>query len=192
VKRNLPTQWLITDSKKIEPLQAALKLPKNSGVILRDYDLSENERLELGKKLLKICRDKKMPLLVANSPRLALSLKADGVHFPEHAHEDLKRWRGKKKTWLLTASAHSPRAVRTAYAKGADAVLISPIFTAPSVYSLKKPLGTVRAIHYIYRPLPAYALGGADIAKLKGLKMVGFKGFAGISWVKKPMRIRNS
>jgi thiamine-phosphate pyrophosphorylase len=174
---------MITDSKMVEPLAAALSLPKNSGVILRDYDLSENERFALGKKLLKICRKKKMPLLVANDPRLAVRLKAGGAHFPEYALDDIRRWRGKRQGWIITAAAHSPGAVRKAYASGATAVLISPVFAASS-HRMEKPTGIMRSIHYIYRLIPAYALGGTNPSRLKALKMAGFMGFAGISWSK--------
>ena len=176
---------MITDSKKIEPLAAARKLPRNSGIILRDYDLDYKTRLKLGIALKKICASKKIPLLIARDTKLALKLNADGIHFPQYLHSEIHKWRSKKPNWIITASAHFPIFMNTAIIAGANAMLISPIF-ATSSYPEKKPIGIIRAQSYIYdvnNHIIAYALGGAKPSHLKALKAAGFKGFAGISWV---------
>lgn len=182
MKKKLPEQWLITDSKTIDPIIAAEKLPKNSGIILRDYELSEKEKLEIGKVLKKICIRKKLVFLVAKEPKLALMLKADGIHLPEFMRGEIHKWRSKKPDWIITAAVHSPRAALYAQENSADAIFVSPILPTKS-HLLKKPLGMIGGTHYIYRGINAYGLGGLNMAHHKALKMAGFRGFAGISWV---------
>jgi len=187
MKKSLPARWMITDSKTIDPIAAAKNLPKDSGIILRDYDLGFEKRFTLGIELKKISQQKKIPLLIAGDAKLALKLNADGVHFPEFARAQIRRWKNKKPEWIITASTHSRQAVKFAYENGADAVLVSPIFSTASDLS-KKPLGIFRARNYInnyiYKRIFAYALGGVQPHHEKALRMADFCGFAGISWVK--------
>ncbi len=171
---------------KIDAAKAARNLPRNSGIILRDYDLSFEKRLALGLVLKKICIGGKISLLVAKDPELAIKLGADGIHMPEYLIGEIHKWRAKKPNWIITASAHCRRAVKSAIMEGADAVLISPIFKTSS-HPEKKPLGISRSMTYIYtvnRHIAAYALGGVDASHAKALRMAGYKGFAGISWVR--------
>lgn len=184
MRRILPGEWMITDAKIIDPLKAASTLPINSGIILRDYDMGRDKKLQLGRELKKICVRKKLILLVANDPQLAIKIKADGIHLPEHAVGKIRFWRQKKNRWIITAAAHSRRAVKYAAKNGADAVMISPVFITAS-HAEKKPLGILRAMKFINyedkKTLAAYALGGVKNKHDNLLKMAGFQGFAAIS-----------
>lgn len=186
MQKLFPTQWLITDSKTIDPIKAAQKLPPNSGIILRDYELSAVKRFELGKVLKEICIKKRAPLLIAKDTNLALKLKADGVHFPEFAIKEIHQWKHKKPFWIITASTHSRLSVNRAKIAGADAVFLSPIFKTPS-HPYKKPISIMGAnmlLLGIKRHIYVYALGGVKPFHLKALKLADFKGFGGISWIK--------
>ena len=174
-------RFMITDSARVDPIAAAKNLPPDSGIILRDYDLSFGERLELGLQLKKICRQKNIPLLVAKDLKLALALNADGMHFPELMLADARRMKFKKADWLVTIAAHSKIAVLKAYNSNLDAVLISPVLKTAS-HPHKKPIGIHRASLFICRGLPSYALGGISFIHKKQLKDKGFCGFAGIDW----------
>ena len=183
-KKKLPIFWMITDSSRIDVIKAAEKLPRNSGIILRDYNMSDEERLSLGLCLKKICIRKKIILLVARDAKLAIKINADGIHLPEYMANKINFWRNKKPYWLITTTAHSAKSVKYAANYGANAVLISPIFATAS-HPEKRPLGILRAMKFMFfvnkKTLVAYALGGIKPKHDIMLKMAQFQGFAAIS-----------
>ena len=172
---------LITDTKKIDPIAAASRLPINSWVILRDYDLSFEERYQLGIQLKKICIQKKLKLLVAKDSLLATKLNADGMHFPEFMIPKISFWRNKKPQWIITAATHCHKSCRDAIIYGADSVLISPIFKTIS-HPDKKPIGALiaRKIAGKYHK-KAHGLGGVTRTNAKTLQVLGFYGFSAVS-----------
>lgn len=179
----LPDIIYITDSKDHDPLKAAKKLKPGSIVILRDYELSDTKRFSLGKELQGICRKRRLLLLVAKTPELAEELGADGIHLPEFMVGKAARIRKKHPYWLITASAHSGKAVSNAVMAGAHAVLISPVF-ATSSHKGTKPLGLHRTKKMILPYIYCYALGGCNPRQLPLLKAFGFQGLAGVSGLK--------
>src|ERR1700733_7196086 len=75
----IPRLWLFTDDKRLpDPREAVALLPRGrAGVILR-HD-ADPERLKLGRDLARICRVRRLVLVVAGDIRLARALGA-GVH----------------------------------------------------------------------------------------------------------------
>jgi thiamine-phosphate pyrophosphorylase len=172
---------LITDSKRVDPIAAASRLPKNSWVILRDYDLNFEERYQLGLALKKICIQRKLKLLVAKDSALAIKLNADGMHFPEFMISKISFWRNKKPSWTITAATHNHKACRNAILAGADSILISPVFKTSS-HPDKKPLEchAAKKIAGKYHK-KAHGLGGVSHKNAKQLQAIGFYGFSSIS-----------
>ena len=75
----LPPLWLFTDSRRLpDPRPAVARLPRGlAGVVLR-HD-GEPGRAALGRDLARICRARRLALVVAGDVRLAAALGA-GVH----------------------------------------------------------------------------------------------------------------
>lgn len=179
--RKLPRRILLTDSVRLaDPRDAVRALPARSGVILRHYD--DLDRAGLARKLLAICRPRKILLLVAGDARLARAVGADGLHLPEHmlAH-GLGNWRAwQRPEKLLCVAAHSPKALCKAAAASADFALLSPVFPTKS-----HPGGGTIGIHRFASwaskaRLPVYALGGVTRQNKARILASGAAGWAAI------------
>ena len=181
-QRALPAFFLMTDEKRLpDPVAAATVLPPNCAVIFRHYGVPDRE--EIARRLIAVASRKNIRVLIAADARLALKVGADGLHLPESmAALGPGPWRAwRKPGWLVTAAAHSPMALFQAKAAGADAALLSPVFSTAS-HPDRAPLGAVRFQSWCRRsPLPTYALGGISISTFKRLRGGSALGYAGIS-----------
>ena len=82
--RTLPSLWFMTDAARVaEPWRVLTRLPRGSGVVLRDYQLPD--RFLLAERLAKIARSRNLVLLVGADLALARHIRADGVHWPKWA-----------------------------------------------------------------------------------------------------------
>jgi len=122
------------------------------------------ERLRQAEALLRLCRERDVPLIVNDDLELALHLAADGVHLgrddgdPRHARERFPQG-------IVGVSCYGePARAAAAAAAGADYVGIGSVFDSPT-----KP-GAVRAHLDILAEarraggLPVAAIGGITIA----------------------------
>jgi thiamine-phosphate pyrophosphorylase len=153
----LPPLWLFTDARRLpDPRPAAARLPRGlAGIVLR-HD-REPGRAALGRDLARICRARRLALVVAGDPRLAAALGA-GVHLRAG------RWPGvvRRRRCLVTSSAHGPADLLRAHRAGAGLAFLSPAFPTlshPDVAALgparwARLAGAAR--------LPVAALGGVD------------------------------
>jgi len=81
---------------------------------------------------------------------------------------------------MITAAAHSERALATARIACADAALLAPVFATPS-HPEREPLGLLRARLIAARAgLPVYALGGVNAETASRLAHADFAGIAAI------------
>ncbi len=190
----LPRLILMTDEKRLpDPLPAIDSLPAGSAVIFRHYDTPG--RAALAQEVVNHARARRVRVLVAADPRLAVKVGADGLHLPEAmAQRGPGAWRtwfpergedgGRDGAgWLITAAAHSPTALRRADAAGANAVLLSPVFPTES-HPDATYLGNLRfRILCASSRLPVYALGGVTKATARRLKDSDAAGLAGISFI---------
>ncbi|WP_428485185.1 thiamine phosphate synthase [Rhodopila sp.] len=122
----VPRLWLFTDDKRLpNPRAAVARLPPNAaGVILR-HD-ADPQRAALGRDLARICRQRRLLLVVAGDSRLAAALGA-GVHLRGGRWPAPIRLRG-----VITSSAHSVAELRRAARAGARLVFLSPAFPTAS------------------------------------------------------------
>jgi thiamine-phosphate pyrophosphorylase len=169
----LPASILMTDDDRLaDPVTAARVLPQGSMIILRARDATW--RAELAQALRSIVRARKLKLLIADDPELALAIGADGIHLPEAHARNAACWRARRPNWIITVAAHSLRAL--SHSHDADAALLSPIFSTKS-HPGAASLGTIKlrlAAQQSRRPV--YALGGIDavsVRKLQGAKLAG-------------------
>jgi thiamine-phosphate pyrophosphorylase len=170
-RSRLPMLWLFTDARRLrDPLPAAARLPKGlAGVVLR-HD-SEPGRAALGRALARVCRARRLVLVVAGDTRLAAALHA-GVHLRGGRWPDPRRRRGT----LVTSSAHGPADLWRARAAGARLAFLSPAFPTLS-HPGTKALGPVRWNRLARTsPIPVAALGGVDgsnVHRLRWCRAVG-------------------
>jgi thiamine-phosphate pyrophosphorylase len=122
----LPRLWLFTDERRLpDPRPSVAVLPRGrAGVIFR-HD-GDPARAAIARDLARICRDRRLLLVVAGDARLAASVKAG-------SHLRGGRWSDSfHPTGLRTSSAHSIPELRRARAAGAALVFLSPAFPTDS------------------------------------------------------------
>jgi thiamine-phosphate pyrophosphorylase len=153
----LPRLWLFTDDHRLsDPRASVTALPRGrAGVILR-HD-NDPARALLGRDLARLCRARRLVLVVAGDPRLAAALKAGihlrGGHWPAPIRLD----------GMVTSSAHSVRDLRQARRAGAKLIFLSPTFPTAS-HAGAPGLGPFR-----WAAIARHAGARADLAALGGL-----------------------
>jgi thiamine-phosphate pyrophosphorylase len=133
-------------------------------VQLRDKTSGEAELLERARKLREVTQEAQAGFVVNGSVAVAEAARADGVHLPSVASLAGARARLGEGAFLTTA-AHGDDDLRAAMAAGANAALVSPIFTTPGKGQARgvAAIASARAIVDASRRAPAllvYALGG--------------------------------
>jgi thiamine-phosphate pyrophosphorylase len=154
--RALPPAFFVTDPERTpDPVLIAETLPAGWGVIYRHFGSAD--RVAVGVRLREACRAQRLVLLVAADPELARSLRADGVHWPEHRFRAVRQ---RHPGWIETCAAHGLPGLARAFRLGADAALLSPVFASASP-SADAPMGPhrFRSLVALAR-VPVYALGG--------------------------------
>lgn len=153
-----PSLWLFTDARRLpDPRPAVARLPKGSaGVVLR-HD-ADPERPALGRALARLCRARRLALVVAGDPRLAAALGA-GLHLRDGRWPGVVRPRRRRGT-ALTSSAHDAVSIRRAASSSVNFVFLSPVFPTAS-HPGDPALGVVRWTRLASRSTaPVAALGG--------------------------------
>jgi thiamine-phosphate pyrophosphorylase len=160
----LPRLWLFTDDQRLpDPRASVAALPRGrAGVVLR-HDRHPN-RAALGQDLARICKARRLTLVVAGDWRLAASLHA-GSHIRAGHRPGPVRLAGP-----ITSSAHNAAELRRACAAGADLVFVSPAFPTAS-HAGAPGLGPLRwaAICRGGRGVRIAALGGVNGRNVKRL-----------------------
>jgi thiamine-phosphate pyrophosphorylase len=165
----LPPLWLFTDARRVaDPRPVVARLPKGlAGVVLR-HD-GEPGRAALGRDLARLCRARRLRLVVAGDPGLAAALGA-GVHlrggrWPAGAPVLARRRVGA----LVTSSAHGVAELRRAARAGADLAFLSPAFATGS-HPNARVLGSLRWGRFARGAgLAVAALGGIGGATVRRL-----------------------
>ena len=167
----LPSLWLFTDTSRLpDPIPAASRLPKRiAGIVFRHDD--HPDRTAIGHALARICRARRLMLVVSGDVRLAAKLRA-GVHIRGG------RWPGPiRRTGLVTSSAHHPADLIRARRNGATLAFLSPVFPTAS-HPGEPTLGAARWTRLarsasmaasMATSLPIGALGGIDGHNIKRL-----------------------
>src|SRR5690242_20306484 len=116
----IPRLWLFTDARRLpDPRPSVARLPRGlAGVVLR-HD-GEPDRAGLGRDLARICRARRLLLVVAGDARLAAALGA-GMHLRAG------RWPGVlRRPGFITSSAHGLTDLVRARRAGASLAFLSP------------------------------------------------------------------
>ena len=136
-RRKEPVLWLFTDARRGgDPLRAIAALPRDlCGVVFRHDGVPDRAKLAL--QVAKLCRKRRLRLVVAGDARLAARIGA-GCHLRKGSWEGHFRPRG-----LLTSSAHDIAELRMARQAGAQIIFLSPVFSTAS-HPGGRPLGALR------------------------------------------------
>jgi thiamine-phosphate pyrophosphorylase len=153
-----PALWLFTDSVRApDPLPAIARLPpRRAGVVFR-HDFHPN-RNDLGARIARICRARRLTLVVAGDTRLAAKLGA-GVHLRGGRWPSALHIKG-----FATSSVHSVPDLRRAARAGVALAFLSPAFSTES-HRGAPGLGSVRWSSWARQApscLVVAALGGID------------------------------
>jgi thiamine-phosphate pyrophosphorylase len=113
---------------------------------------------------------------IAGDP--ALAREADGLHLPEARAREAAHWRVRRPDWIITASAHSLRALTAS--PHLDAVFLAPVFATASHPGAPALTPVRAALIAAQSPVPVYALGGVT-ARNAALLAPSFSGIAAIT-----------
>ncbi len=169
----LPSLWLFTDTRRLpDPIPAARRLPKHiAGIVFRHDD--HPDRAAIGRALARICRSRRIALVVSGDVRLAAKLGA-GVHIRGG------RWPGPiRRTGLVTSSAHHPADLIRARRNGAALAFLSPVFPTAS-HPGEPTLGAARwTRHALHASLAtsraaSLAIGGLGGIDGRNIKRLGW------------------
>ncbi len=159
--------YLITDDnsdgKLLQRVEAALAGGADT-VQYRAKNISSNERLDMAKRLLKLCHKSGARLIVNDFAELAKEIDADGVHLGQ---EDMgvvqaRQLLGREK--IIGVSTHNVDQALKAEAHGADYIAFGSIFPTDSK-EVPEVVG-IEALRKVRRAIrvPLVAIGGIDIS----------------------------
>ncbi|MBT5767321.1 thiamine phosphate synthase [Pseudemcibacter sp.] len=181
---NMPRVIFITDNgAQPYPEDVIERLPKNSMVILRDYDLET--RANLGKALRYMCKTKGIKFFVAGDIKLALMLDADGIHLPEFMLSEAEKIKQDYPSMLISVAAHKEETIVEAERLNLFASLLSPIYPTKSHPETFEDIGKTIGIKRLNEvcekyKIPVYALGGINKETAQELIYSNIAGIAGI------------
>jgi thiamine-phosphate pyrophosphorylase len=184
----LPPLILVTDEQRLaDPMPAVAGLPAGSLVIFRHYDWPDRRLLAV--RLAKLCRARRLRLLVAGDIDLAVRLGL-GVHLPEgllrSAPVKLRLRHRKRPGLLLTVAAHGRQALVRARRWAANAALLAPVFPTES-HPGKTALGLLAFRRLAATtPIAVFALGGVTAHTISALVGSGAAGIAAVGGLSRP------
>ena len=162
---------LMTDDRAADWAAAVRRLPHGSVVVVRARDT--RRRRALAEELHGLAS-----LLIADDPLLAQAIGAAGLHLPQARMKQALHWRARHPDWIITASAHSLKALMHTHVL--DAVFLSPVFATKSHPDAKPLMPARAALIAAHAPVPVYALGGIT-ARNAALLAPAFSGIAAIN-----------
>lgn len=182
--------YIITDQKLIprerfvETVEEAVR-GGASILQLREKDTPREEVIRIGKELLGITRRYNIPLIINDSPELALEIGADGVHLGEedagitHARSVL----GEGAIIGVSCYGRIERGL-DAVAGGADYVAFgTPYFTPTKPGRTPTPFEVLREAAARIKDIPVFAIGGITAENAGDVLETGVSGIAVITSV---------
>ena len=161
------------------------RLPRGAGVIYRAF--GGVDAVREGRRLVRVARRRGLLVLVGADPRLAARIGADGVHLPQRLAARARGVKAARRTWIVTAAAHSAAAICAARRGGADAVFVSPVFPSASA-SAGRPIGALRFAALVGSAgLPLFALGGVNASTARRLGLTRAAGLAAVEALLPPL-----
>ena len=168
-------------------LRLVLKNKKIGFFQLRLKKYSFNQKISIGKKIKKICKNNKVKFLINDDPILALKLDADGCHLGQK-DMDIKEARkivGKK---IIGITCHnSITLAKKAIKANASYVALGAFY--PSKTKKIKKIANIKILKKIKRhtKIPIVAIGGINSKNYKNLLLnnANFLAISGYIWKNK-------
>lgn len=147
------------------------------------YALFGSDLIDFGEKVRKLCTTYDVPFVVNDDIKLAIKLKADGVHIGQ---EDIHIEEARKilpPEIFIGVSATNEIEAKQAVKDGADYIGVGPIFQTSTKQDAKKPIGFkgLKEIKASIGDMPVVAIGGLAISDAPILKELEVDGAAVIS-----------
>lgn len=199
IKKFKAPPTLFTDRNKISDFEKTIdNLPKNSRIIIREYDLKKEEREEFAKKIYYLAkiknRSKNLKILVGKNFDLARKIKADGVHFSDF--DDLSSIVFKRKSFakkfIFSLACHSLDSILQVKNLKPNIIFISPIFATTShvgtktitLRNLKKITSFKKVLSYCAQKpnTELCALGGINSNNIRSIRKLGITSFGAINF----------
>jgi thiamine-phosphate pyrophosphorylase len=142
---------------------------------LRHKTLARGRLLELAQRLRTVTAEASALLIVNDHLDIALLAEADGVHLGDDDLSVAEARRLAGPGFLVGASASTPDAARAAVTAGADYLGAGPAFATP-IKAAKPVIGPagVAAVQAAV-PVPVFAIGGVEPAKVAALVAAGIR-----------------
>ena len=172
-KLTIPYLWFFTDEIKTKNIpEILLKLPRLSGVVIRNYSSPDREKII--KSSSRISKRKNFFILVGQNCQSYGNI--NGIHLPKW-HNQIRK---KHKKHIISISVHGMKDVRKVINSRADIIFLSSVFRSSSHPEIN-PLGIIK-FGLIARNLckPVIALGGINDSNIKKLKISPINGIAAI------------
>lgn len=159
--------YLIADPEQCGGRDVAdvVRLALRGGAALvqyRDKLHDKGDQLPVLERLLALCRDAGVPLIVNDHVDLALAIGADGVHVGQHDLPVPVARRLLPAGAIVGCSTNNPQEARAAEAAGATYIAVGRIFPTRSKANTRPAaLATVRQVKDAVR-VPVVGIGGID------------------------------
>jgi thiamine-phosphate pyrophosphorylase len=152
-----------------------------SFIQLREKELSFNEFVSVGKKIMKITAENNVPFVINDNIEVALALNADGVHVGQsdmHA-KNVRALIGEDK--ILGVSVQTVEQALLAEEHGADYLGVGAVFSTSTKNDADDiSFETLQAICNV-ASIPVVAIGGISEKNIMELKGTGIDGVAVVS-----------
>ncbi|HEY8370937.1 MAG TPA: thiamine phosphate synthase [Thermodesulfobacteriota bacterium] len=188
--------YLVTDRKAAEaagrtlPAVLAAALARAAargarvGVQLREKDLDGGPLFALAREVRAVTRDHGARLLVNDRLDVAIAAEADGVHLPARGLPPDAARKLLAATGLVGVSTHSAAEAAAARDRGADFVVLGPVYEPTSKRAAGPPLGVAALAGAVGEAgLPVLALGGLTPERVAEVVQAGAHGVACIGAV---------
>jgi thiamine monophosphate synthase len=193
IKKFTSAPVFFTDRKKVKSFEKIIKnLPRNSAIIIREYDLDKKSREDFARVIIGLARPRGIKIIIGKDFSLAKKLKSDGLHFSDLDQIPIQFLQKKlwPKNFIFSLAAHSLKSVFKLQKLRPDKLFISPIFSTTS-HAKAENLGlkTLAKIAFKtknqnYCKPNIYALGGVNLQNLISLQKLPIQGFGAIDLFK--------
>ena len=162
-------------------------------VQLREKEASTGEFIELARRLMKLLKPLRIPLIINDRVDVALAVDADGVHIGQSdmSYEDARRLLGPDK--IIGLSVESFEDIEAANALDVDYIGISPVYGTPTKTDTAEPFGLEGLRKAVQMSAhPTVAIGGMNALTIGEVMAAGTDGVAVVSAICSAENIRKA
>ena len=146
---------------------------------MREKNKPQQELIDTGKKLSRLCSDNNVIFIVNDDPMIAKETGADGVHLGQEdinscPIDEARRIIGQDK--IIGISAHSIETVKRANSENVDYIAFGPVFSTEIKEGCVGTQCVEKALTATKKPI--VFIGGIDLCNIDGLLQMGAKNIA--------------